>query len=63
MKAKILESMETLIKDGESLTTGNYTGGNPEVFTEFAEVNGFDLQDVISVYEEHKEHLQTCGSH
>jgi len=52
MKQEILEAMKTLIQEGESLTTETYTGENPSAFKEFAEVNGFDLDEVIDVYKE-----------
>lgn len=58
MKKEILAAMKTLINDGGSLTTENYTGNNPEAFREFAEVNGFDLEDVVSVYNEHEDELK-----
>ena len=57
MKTEILEAMVTLINEGETLTTENYTGSNPEAFKEFAEVNGFDLEEVVEVYIENEDYL------
>ena len=54
VKKDILDAMKTLIKDGESLTTEIFTGDNPEAFAEFAEVNGFDLSEVVEVYKENE---------
>ena len=57
-KSEILEAMRTLIQDGESLVTEDYYRGmNPEAFQEFAEVNHFKLEDVVSVFEENSDYL------
>jgi hypothetical protein len=52
-KEVILESMKTLIKDGESLCSGERND-----FTEFAQDNGFDLDLVKEVYSENEDELQ-----
>lgn len=47
-----LNAMVTLVKEGETLCTG--TEGD---FSEFAEVNGFNIDLVKEVYNEHDEYL------
>lgn len=56
-KIEILDAMKTLIKDGESLTTENYTATNPDAFKEFAETNNFSIDDVVEVYNESENEL------
>lgn len=52
-KQQILDSMITLIQEGQTLATGH--DGD---FREFAEVNNFDLELVEEVYEENKKMLE-----
>lgn len=52
-KQEILESMEILIQDGETLCTSNEGD-----FSEFAETNNYDLELVKEVYEENKFFLE-----
>jgi len=54
----ILDAMKKLIRDGESLTTAAYTGYNSSAFQEFADVNGFDLETTVSVYDENEAELE-----
>ena len=55
---QVLSAMKTLIRDNEPITTETWTGENPSVFLEFAETNGFELDEVISVYNKFEEELQ-----
>jgi len=57
IKKDILDAMKTLIKDGESLTTETFTGQNPEAFAEFAQVNGFEIDEVVDVWKENEDEL------
>lgn len=52
MKTQILNSMIDLIKEGHTIA-----GTNENDFSEFAEVNGYSIEDVNDVYNENEEML------
>jgi hypothetical protein len=52
MKAQILESMIELVKEGQSIAATNEND-----FSEFADVNGYDVEEVKEVYFENEEML------
>lgn len=58
MKEEILEVMKAVVIDGGALVTGDYNGTNPVAFREFAEDNGFDLDEVVEVYRENSDELE-----
>ena len=52
MRQQILESMIELVKEGQSIAATNEND-----FSEFAEVNGYDVEEVKEVYFENEEML------
>lgn len=51
--------MKSLAWEGEPLVAyDNWNGTNPDVFKEFADANGYDLDTVVEVYRENEAELE-----